>query len=189
MFKHKIVILVSLFIYASFNYAAPLNISHTPIFLNTDAAPITMIILGRNHKLFYEAYNDRSDLDSDGVIDTRYKPSIDYYGYFDSYKCYTYDSGNKRFIPNSTTSNKICNNKWSGDFLNYLTTTRIDALRKVLYGGWRSIDSNGETILERSHVPQDAHSWGKEYTSPSVDGYNINHYTPYNVPVGSGTRH
>ena len=162
----------------------PPSISDVPLFLNEGVAPLNMIVLGRDHKLYYEAYNDASDLDGDGALDIRYKPaSIDYYGYFDSFKCYTYDSANGRFNPSTETDDKTCAgaNEWSGDFLNYMTTSRIDALRKVLYGGYRSTDT-GTTVLERSHIPQDAHSWGKEYASVAVDGYDIRHYTPLALP-------
>ena len=56
------------------------------------APPLNLLVLGRDHKLYYEAYNDYTDLNNDGVIDIGYKPSqITYFGYFDSYKCYTYD--------------------------------------------------------------------------------------------------
>lgn len=163
---------------------APLALQDVPLFLPQSVPPLNMIVMGRDHKLYYEAYNDASDLDGDGVLDIRYKPSIDYYGYFDSYKCYAYSSG--IFEPQGVTSNKQCSGQWSGDFLNYLTTSRIDALRKVLYGGNRSsdpTDSSGATVLERSHIPQDAHSWGKEYTSVATDGYDISNYTPYNIPT------
>ncbi len=77
---------------------------------------------------------------------------------------------------------------WSGDFLNYLTTSRMDALRRVLYGGYRSTDTATETVLERARIPQDAHSWGKEYESIARDGYDIRQYAPLNLPA-SGTRH
>ncbi len=165
------------------------NISDVPLFLNAGVPPLNMIVLGRDHKLYYEAYNDASDLDDDGTLDIRYKPSINYYGYFDSFKCYTHDGS--RFNPVSVTANKRCSGQWSGDFLNYLTTSRIDALRKVLYGGLRSDDPtnpNNATVLERSFIPQDAHSWGKEYSvdhASGPDGYNINDYTPYAMPTGS----
>ena len=56
-----------------------------------------------------------------------------------------------------------CTGSWSGNWLNYVTTARIDALRKVLYGGRRYVDTATDTVLERSHIPQDAHSWGKQY--------------------------
>jgi len=142
--------------------------------------------MGRDHKLYYEAYNDASDLNDDGQLDIGYDPAIDYFGYFDSHKCYTY--GSNLFTPASVTANKQCSGSWSGDFLNYVTTSRMDALRKVLYGGFRSTDSTSQTVLKRAFIPQDAHSWGKEYTSFAVDGYNITDYTPLPQPT-IGTRH
>ncbi len=63
-----------------------------------------------------------------------------------------------------------------------MTTARIDALRKVLYGGRRSTDTGSDTTLERTHIPQDAHSWGKSYTSVTVDGYDIAQYAPLTAP-------
>ena len=169
------------------------NYEAAPPFISSGAPPLLMLVMGRNHKLYYEAYNDASDLNDDDILDIRYSPAtIDYYGYFDSNKCYTYESS--LFSPSSTTTDKTCSgtNEWSGDFLNYATMTRMDTMRKVLYGGYRSTDedASGETILERVFVPQDGHSWGKEYTSIAVDGYDIADYTPFTAPpVGSGLRH
>ena len=152
-----------------------------------------MLTMGRDHKLYYEAYPDTSDLNGDGVLDIRYNPSIDYYGYFDPYKVYTYSSG--QFAPNSVTTDKTnggVSGGWSGNFLNYLTMSRMDALRKVLYGGYRSTDSAttgaSSVVLQRVYIPQDAHSWGKEYTSTAVDGYDIADYAPFTQPASS-TRH
>ncbi|MDA3832846.1 MAG: PilC/PilY family type IV pilus protein, partial [Spirochaetales bacterium] len=168
------------------------NYEALPPFISSGAPPLVMLVMGRNHKLYYEAYNDASDLNEDDVLDIRYSPStIDYYGYFDSYKCYTYASS--LFSPHRTTTDKTCtaaDNEWSGDFLNYVTMTRMDTMRKVLYGGHRSSDDPASTILERVFVPQDGHSWGKEYTSITVDGYDIEDYTPFAAPAdGSGLRH
>ncbi len=182
--------------------ATPLAVPDLPLFLPESVPPLNMIVLGRDHKLYYEAYNDHSDLNEDGTLDIGYKGyvlkspapaspespyEIDYYGYFDSFKCYTYVAASLRFEPASVSTNKQCSGQWSGDFLNYLTTSRIDALRKVLYGGQRQTD-NAVTVLGRSHVPQDAHSWGKEYRSIGHDGYDISLYTPLAVPTGT-TRH
>lgn len=173
---------------ASLAAATPLSLARSPLFVSQSVPPLALIVLGRDHKLYYEAYNDASDLNGDGDIDVGYKPTeIDYFGYFDSYKCYTYSNG--LFTPKATTPNKTCDGTtWSGDFLNYLTTARIDALRKVLYGGKRVEVSTSTTVLERSHIPQDAHSWGKEYTSTAVDGYDISQYSPLGQPI-SGTHH
>ena len=168
--------------------AQDLNISQIPLFLGQNIPPLLMLVMGRDHKLYYEAYNDASDLNGDGILDVGYNPDITYFGYFDPLKCYTYDSGNGRFNPVSQTSDKTCSGQWSGDFLNYLTTARIDALRKVLYGGYREVDSTTETVLERTYIPQDAHSWGKEYRSIDHDGYDIRSYAPLDLPA-QGTRH
>ena len=158
------------------------------MFLPGNVPPLVMLVMERDHKLYMPAYNDASDLNGDGVLDVGYKPTIDYYGYFDSYKCYDYNSAKSRFEPVATTSDKTCPGHWSGDFLNYLTMSRMDCLRKVLYGGYRSTDTDTETVLRRAYIPQDAHTWGKEYTSIAVDGYDIRKYTPLNLPQNN-TRH
>jgi type IV pilus assembly protein PilY1 len=184
--------------------ATELDLSQVPLFLSPAVAPLNLLVVGRDHKLYYEAYNDASDLDNDGVIDVGYRGyvlkspaptepkesryKIDYYGYFDSYKCYVYAL--TQFNPTRETANKQCGGagEWSGDFLNYVTMARIDALRKVLYGGKRVVDTAAATVLERTHVPMDAHSWAKEYTSVAVDGFDIRQYAPYSAPAG-GLRH
>jgi len=168
--------------------AGPHEPSQTPLFVSQSVPPLNMLVMGRDHKLYYEAYNDASDLDGDGVIDVGYKPAIDYYGYFDSNRCYSYSTSDRRFNPEGQANGKKCSGQWSGDYLNYLTTSRMDALRKVLYGGYRVTDTATETVLERSHIPQDAHSWGKEYRSEAHDGYRISDYTPLAQPTGT-TRH
>ncbi|MFP4294726.1 MAG: pilus assembly protein [Halothiobacillaceae bacterium] len=162
---------------------ASVDISDVPLSVRgEDVPPMNMLVMGRDHTLYYAAYNDASDLTGDGVLNVGYQPDqLDYFGYFDSYKCYDYDDG--RFVPKSKTSDKTCNNAWSGDFLNYVTTARIDALRKVLYGGKRGTDTESLTVLERSYIPQDAHSWGKEYQGIERDGYDIRNYTPLELPT------
>ena len=173
-------------------FTAQAGISGQPLFLTTSVPPIVMLTMGRDHKLYYEAYNDASDLDGDGLIDVGYKPGIDYYGYFDSYRCYDYNNtSGGYFEPKDATLDKKCSTvggDWSGDFLNYITTARIDALRKVLYGGYRSEDTTSATMLKRSFIPQDAHSWGKEYNPASNPGYLISDYTPLSQPA-LGKRH
>ncbi|MEJ5207492.1 PilC/PilY family type IV pilus protein [Denitratimonas sp. CY0512] len=175
--------------------SAALPVSQIPLSIGSgqNAPPLNMLVMGRDHKLYYEAYNDASDLNGDGVLDVGYKGhlsaddgGIDYFGYFDSYRCYTY--GSQKFTPGAAAPNKTCSNAWSGDFLNYLTTSRMDALRKVLYGGHRVVDTATATTLERAYIPQDAHSWGKEYTSIAVDGYDIRDYAPLSLPK-ENTRH
>ncbi|WP_154650503.1 pilus assembly protein PilY [Geotalea daltonii] len=127
-----------------------------------------MFEVGRDHKLYYSAYNDAADIDDDGQLETGYKHTVDYYGYFDAYKCYTHSGGsgaNDKFTPVSSTPDKFCAaGQWSGNVLNWITMSRSDVLRRVLFGGHRSQDSTSYTELERVPLPQDAHSWGKELT-------------------------
>ena len=137
----------------------------------TSTPPLTMLVMSNDHQLFNKAYSDWSDLDGDGSIENTYKHSFDYYGYFDSYKCYEYDSS--RFKPRAITTDKYCtggsNSHWSGNFLNWAAMTRMDIMRKVLYGGKRSTDSAGSTILERAFLPTDAHSFAKYYAGSDID--------------------
>ncbi len=165
--------------------------------------PYVMLTITKDQQLFKKAYDDYSDLDSDGNLDTTYRHAIDYYGYFDSYKCYSYSASNRRFEPANFSNDKYCANGgavanasgsagrqgslWSGNFLNWATMTRMDVLRKVLFGGLRSPNrtsgdgngiSDGDTatgsVLERAYLPFDAHSFTKYY-----EGTDLNKLTPY----------
>lgn len=153
---------------------ANLSLPDAPLFVpGQNIAPLVMLVMGRDHTLYYEAYNDATDLDGDNVLDTYFRPvanedgaAIRYYGYFDIDKCYKYESN--IFVPTGITSSGKCKTeggegRWSGNFLNYLTTSRVDALRKVLYGGMRQSDSSNTPVLERAYIPQDAHGWGKTW--------------------------
>lgn len=177
---------------------AALTLPSTPLGVGQAAKPMTLLVAGRDHKLFYEAYNDASDIDGDGVIDVGFKPSITYFGLFDPDLCYKHTGGSgngDRFYPagKAEDGSHKCSaaglgDAWSGNWLNYATTSRVDALRVVLYGGMREVDSDTETILRRAYIPQDAHSWGKEYASEAENGYKISDYTPLDEPI-AGRRH
>lgn len=181
----KITLAISLWAIASIGQAQ-IQISQVPLLVSQSAPPLNMLVMGRDHKLYYEAYNDASDLDNDGVIDVGFKPAITYYGYFNTATCY--ESANGRFEPIAAAGDKnICSNAWSGNFLNYLATSRMDALRKVLYGGYRATDTASETVLRAAFIPQDAHSSGKEY-DPARDKFSISDYAPLSAPV-AGYRH
>ncbi|MDG9922192.1 MULTISPECIES: PilC/PilY family type IV pilus protein [unclassified Pseudomonas] len=183
---------------SSMPVSAATDIATEPLYTSRTVTPLNMLVMGRDHKLYYEAYNDASDLDGDGVVDIRFKPSITYFGYFDSATCYDWDSSAEIFVPKSRPADALrrcivaSGGEWSGNFLNYVATSRIDALRKVLYGGYRRVDradnNTVQTVLERSYTPQDGHSWGKEYKSLAVDGYSITDYTPLAQPA-SNARH
>ncbi|MCL2791200.1 MAG: PilC/PilY family type IV pilus protein [Desulfobulbus sp.] len=185
--------------YTSSDFASvPMNL------VNNNAIPLVMLNMSRDHQLSYKAYTDYSDLDDSGAPQTTYTDRIEYYGYFDSQKCYTYNTGTNRFEPVALAGGSYshyCNlqgtNQWSGNFLNWATMTRMDVVRKLLYGGKRSTDTSTLTVLERQYLPTDAHAFAKYY-----NGNDIGRLTPFtnispappqttstsSVAIGSGNR-
>ena len=165
-----------------------------PPFINKSVPPAVMLMMTKDHRLFFKGYNDIVDLDNgkpggDAAIDTTYKDNIDYVGYFDPKKCYDYASSGGalfantgRFNPSvagTGTYGHYCTAKWSGNFLNWATMARIDIIRRVLYGGKRIVDNpgtstvpmsgnNGLTVLGRTVTPRDAHSWAKPYAGADL---------------------
>jgi type IV pilus assembly protein PilY1 len=157
---------------------AAMIIPNGPLYVGAAVAPTVMLDITKDQNLYLKAYNDYSDLDADGVVETTYKHTITYYGYFDSYKCYDYNTTNARFEPVASSYTETagtppvpnkpadCSGKWHGNFLNWTSMTRMDAVRKLLYGGYRSTDGaggSGITVLERAFVSTDAHAWAKYY--------------------------
>lgn len=142
--------------------ASSSNYSSVPANISSTSAPMVMLNMSNDHQLFTKAYDDYSDLDGDGVVDTTYKDDFEYVGYFDSSFCYTYQ--NNRFEPTATAdSDYHCSGTgdWSGNMLNWATMSRLDVVRSILYGGKRSTDTTSLTVLERAFVPEDAHAWAK----------------------------
>jgi type IV pilus assembly protein PilY1 len=195
------------------------SLSQTPLLALKTTPGLVMLNMSRDHRLFYSAYNDTSDLNGDGLIDVGFKPAISYYGYFANDRCYEYQTGStpNRFVPVALAKTadgcKTQTGRWHGNWLNWALTSRMDALRKVLYGGYRQTDTLSRTILEAANIPGDSHVWGKEYRptqvtswtgfntttltmarntqstaspvyGPAIDaGYDITWYTPLAAPT------
>ena len=154
--------------------------------------PMVMLAASKDHTLFSPIYTDYEDIDGDGKDDSTFKPTYTYYGYFDAAKCYSYNGNHStggRFEPvamASTSSGfKSClsstGGRWSGNFLNWATMTRIDVVRKTLYGGRRLEDSATDTTLEMAQLATDAHSFVKYYS-----GDDLKHFTPFDLATDMG---
>lgn len=167
-------------------------IAQDPLFISAQADPRVMLVASRDHQLFIKAYTDYSDLDGDGFLDTGFTPYIEYEGYFNPRKCYTYQSSQFEATaaattetvvvtyPDATTASKtqyVCSNAWSGNLLNWASMTRVDILRKVMYGGYRSTDTESLTVLERAHLPREVHAFAKVFDATSTA--IMNKFTPY----------
>ncbi len=164
-----------------------------PVTTLENVTPQVMLTMSRDHQYFSKAYNDYTDLDNDGIVDTTYDNSIEYYGYFDPDKCYSYTNHDfiegisqyDNFRPQDFAVNHYCDTvsgEWSGNFLNWATMTRMDIVRKILYGGFRRTDTPNaarpneeDTVLERAHLPTDTHSFAKYY-----NGDDLGKLTPFN---------
>ena len=182
------VVLLAMAGFISFQSQA-VNLTPLPPFLTeTKGAPMVMLNMSKDHQLFFKAYNEFSDLDGDGVIETQYKHSYKYYGYFDSERCYSYNTTTNRYVPVSKVdaagycTNATATDNWNGNFMNWGTMARMDVVRRILYGGFRAEDSApvgsstaSLTVLERAHLPSDAHAFAKYYY-----GTDVNKLTPFN---------
>jgi type IV pilus assembly protein PilY1 len=216
----------------------------TPFMASGRTVPRVLLVISKDRKMFLQAYDELTDMDGDGRVDTGFNPSVKYHGYFDPSGCYAYKSDVSGSLPphgdrsdtyyftrekdaiddesqealdarrtangvadfvkaaravHYKTGEKIgiCQNShsgfsghFSGNWLNYVSMTRMDVIRKILYGGHRKIDTPGRTLLESSFVPYDAHSWGTDVLSddrwatetPMTKYYDISKFTPWPKP-------
>ncbi|WP_313051585.1 PilC/PilY family type IV pilus protein [Stenotrophomonas cyclobalanopsidis] len=172
------------------------DIAQEPLYTKQSQPPLMMMVMSRDEQLFNKAYSDYSDLNEDGTLDTTYLDTFEYGGYFDSKLCYAATAGNsdsnvfKASAVAGGTNGHSCSGAWSGNFLNWVTMSRLDVMRSVLYGGQRSTDDANKTVIERAQIPNDLHAWVKVYS-----GSDIGSFTPLsgtqsfcNATVSSGGR-
>jgi len=86
-----------------------------------------------------------------------FSSSTAYSGMFDSLTCYTYDTTDTRFEPAATKSPAVlgtaCSStQWDGNFLNWVTFRRLDAVKKAMIGGVCVVGVVG-MIVNRCQVP------------------------------------
>jgi len=121
------------------------DIASYPLYVSSGLKePLIMLMLGRDHSMYYEAYNDLTDLDEDGSIDGVFTPHVIYDGIFESNWCYSYTDNMFKMSKladskESYNGNPVykCNGLWSGNFLNYITSSRMDIVKRILIGGQR----------------------------------------------------
>lgn len=119
-----------------------------------------------------------------------YSPTSSFIGYFDPGKCYLYHPDtvnnppvNGYFTPYSLSTSHLCPETastplWSGSYLNWASMQTIDEFRMALTGGYRSVDTPTQTILEKawaSHQGSDGFNAPDKITSNGVYGA-----TPFN---------
>lgn len=128
-----------------------------------------------------------------------YSDSTQYAGYFDPAKCYTYlynaTTPSQSYF-SATSFNTASSGQhdcsaiplqWSGNFMNWAATQTIDPFRWALTGGYRSVDTTTQTILEKAWgSPQGGPAQNYPYRGTSQGGGNnlnsslISKLTPFN---------
>src|SRR5262249_4505352 len=69
--------------------------------------------------------------------------------------------------------------RWSGNFLNWASMARMDALRKVLFGGYRQGGTAANTLLERVYIPPDNHARAEVYSAADPGNFNTQDSATY----------
>ncbi len=226
MKKKSLAILLFCLIFSSLSLeAAPPALNDyqsAPYWIAPRPTPMVLLVLSKDQKMFRHAYSP-GDHDGDGNLDIGFNPETQYLGYHDSESCYTYNAKNGYFtrsgpatkggyvdmaapsdIPVSVKVPKnahgVCNvnksGEWHGNWLNFMMTSRIDAIKKVLYGGTRQTDTESSTVLEHSYIPRNAMVWGYDIMgdkawgekTPHLPYYNANYYLGVGKP-NAGAMH
>lgn len=128
------------------------------------------------------------DLPSDvrRLYQEEYQESRVYEGYFDSKKCYIYADGIEEsdayFYPDFHSRTHLCPGPfWSGNFLNWATTSSLDPFRKTLTGGLRVKDTPTETWLESARLDRETFFQVLRFPSEGLSPERVNNATPFSV--------
>src|SRR5438128_2243382 len=100
-----------------------------------------------------------------------FRETVTFSGNFDLLSCYTHDSTNTRFDPSSTKAaiSSACGaTEWDGNFLNWATFRRQDALKKALIGGNVWSPARRTAPVRRAGLRPRSRSRGRTAHSASV---------------------
>ncbi len=95
---------------------------------------------------------------ADSDDDDTYAAATEYVGYFDAESCYSYNNNSdatlRRFDRIGAATAHACGGTgFSGNFMNWATSSAIDILRYGLTGGDRVVDTSALTVLQRAYLP------------------------------------
>ena len=138
---------------------APAAISNIPLFISRSVDPNILLNMSVEAPMGGAAYNDEAESQPDGAgnqcagrkgrIGVCYFPNREYLGYFNPKRCYAYKNG--KFVPKGLTNgNHECSGKFSGNFLNWATTSAIDMYIWAMTGGNRVVDTKSNTVVRQA---------------------------------------
>lgn len=142
--------------FAAFTEPAMAEYTCYPIFQVNAVEPNILIILDNSGSMNLQAYYGD------------YDHNTEYYGYFESYKKYSYASNLWSRNPSGA---------WDGNFLNWLCMRRVDVARKVLMGGLATSRTGGGNQTNIGETPDQS---GRAFNKLYDDDDNV---TPYSSGI------
>ncbi len=188
---------------------AGVTLAETPLYLTNDVAPNVLLEVSVETPMGGAAFNDQTNTsvatthedycagrqwvrlnDNWRHAGTCFNPAKTYLGYFDSEKCYSYNSTNEYFYPVGYLSSPgSCNQKFNGNYMNWATMTAMDMFTYTMTGGNRVIDTNSNaatynTVIQRARKTNND-GWfpfkmiGRVQSTQTGVSVTPSSYTPY----------
>ena len=113
----------------------------SPPFVSGATTPNIIILMDNSGSMSNRACESTScGILADGSTSTTttWTNTTRYSGYFDSLRCYIYNTTDKRFengAAKATVSTACSTTEWDGNFLNWATLRRFDAVKRAMSGG------------------------------------------------------
>ncbi|RKZ34493.1 hypothetical protein DRQ33_02000, partial [bacterium] len=151
-----------------------------PPFLSETVPPNVLIIMDNSGSMNYPAYIDQNSSNPTQYDYGSYIPDMRYYGYADPDSHYYL--GENRFEVTTTWNGTAdpANQRFSGNFLNWMMSRRIDIARQVLVGGkCASRQFSGRKTLIWEDPAQDRNYYKYYWCDDGCRWRFVNHYDQY----------
>ncbi|TKB60521.1 MAG: hypothetical protein E8D49_05320 [Nitrospira sp.] len=157
-----------------------------PQFISNVVTPNILILMDNSGSMSNRACESTScGITSSGAVATvtTFNATTRYSGFADPLYCYTWDATDNRFEQATAKAafNTACVDQWDGNFVNWASFRRFDAVKKSMIGG--------NCYHPTASPVRNADGTCKPYGSPSlptVKAQNIGTSTEYTQPVPSG---
>ncbi|MBV6468526.1 MAG: hypothetical protein NBKEAIPA_00392 [Nitrospirae bacterium] len=112
-----------------------------PPFVSSATTPNIIVVMDNSGSMSNRACESTSCgtlADGSTSTTTTFTDTTRYSGYFDSLRCYLYDTADTRFeegAAKTALSTPCSDTEWDGNFLNWATLRRFDAVKRAMIGG------------------------------------------------------
>ncbi len=156
------------------------SLASTPLYAaGINAKPTLTLALSVEFPTVGAAYRGTND----------YSPTVEYLGYFDSEGCYSYSTSNNRFDRYGDATSRACGGSgFSGNFMNWATTSAIDILRYALTGGDRVSESATETVLQRAVIQENFYANGSYFPRKEISSGTVAQGAVPSTVLGSSSK-